>query len=102
MKTGFIVLFTFATATALLAGYITPYDNTKTPALSLPKAYECALVALGSATNQFHCLSASVQTTFDTRGEWFFTFYSTNSSPKPKYVTVEFSGKIHIEDLLLR
>lgn len=72
------------------------YDSSKPPSLLLPAAYERATAALGSATNQFHCISASVETTFSTNGEWFFTFYSTNS--QPKWVTVEFKGKVHVQN----
>ena len=96
-----LVFFSFATfATALFATLITPYNNAKPPGLSLPVAYERAANALGSATNQFHCISAKVTTDFGTDGEWQFTFYSTNS--RPKWVTVEFNGKIHIEDIMNR
>lgn len=89
-------------AMVLYATSFVPYNNAKPPTLSLPDAYERAVTALGPATNQFHCVSASIQTSFGTDGEWFFTFYSTNSQPKPKWVTVEFNGKIHVEDMLLR
>lgn len=85
---------------ALFASFITPYDNAKSPTLPLPLAYERAMTALGTSTNQFHCISADIQTSFSPDGEWFFTFYSTNS--KPKWVTVEFNGKTHVEDILLR
>jgi hypothetical protein len=56
--------------------------------------------ALGSMTNEFHCLSANVTTDFASDGEWQFTFYSTNS--KPKWVSVEFDGKIHVENIMMR
>lgn len=97
-----LTLFIATTALILYAGPFVPYNNAKAPTLPLPDAYERALVALGSATNQFHCVSASIQTFYGADGEWLFTFYSTNSPPKPKWVTIEFNGKAHVEDLFLR
>jgi hypothetical protein len=97
-KTGLIILSFGAITTAVFATFITPYGNAKPPSLSLPIAYERAMTALGVATNQFHCLSAQVTTDFGADGEWQFEFYSTNSPPRPKWVSVEFNGKIHIED----
>ena len=93
-------LFVYLFAEILFASPIIPYNNSKPPGLSLPLAYGDAMMALGSATNQFHCVSANIATTFSPTGGWFFTFYSTNSTPK--WVTVEFNGKTHIEDIMLR
>ena len=90
----------FIVATVLFANAIIPYDNATPPGLSLPVAYEDATTALGSMTNEFHCLSARITTDFSSKGEWQFTFYSTNS--KPKWVSVEFNGKVHIENLMMR
>jgi hypothetical protein len=58
-------------------GTIVGYDNTKAPSLSLPAAYDCAMSALGSS-----------------EGEWYFTFYPTNSAAVPKLIAVEFNGKV--------
>jgi hypothetical protein len=104
MKLRHVVLVVLAFSTTLLAGFIIPYDNAKPPSLSLPAAYELAATALGSTTNQFHCISATIYTdaVVSPHGGWLFTFCSTNKPPKSKYVTVEFIGKIHIEDTLLR
>jgi hypothetical protein len=102
MKRKLILLITFGTATVLFADYIVPYNKAKAPTLPLPDAYQRAMAALGAVTNQFHCINASVQTSFDPDGEWFFTFYSTNSQPKRKWVTVEFGGKIHVENTIIR
>jgi hypothetical protein len=52
------------------------------------------MTALGSATNQFHCVSANITTTFTSEGEWYFTFYSTSSNSPPKFIAVEFNGKV--------
>lgn len=79
--------------TILFASVILPpYDKSKLPGLPLPVAYEYAVASLGSATNQFHCVSAEITTSFSSAGEWYFTFYSTNSTPK--FVAVEFNGKV--------
>jgi len=87
-------------AIAVSASISIPYNNAKSPSLSLPLAYNQALQALGPLTNDFHCVAANVETSFSRDGEWFFTFYSTNA--KPKWISVEFTGKIHVEDILLR
>jgi hypothetical protein len=100
MKIRPIILICLAFTTALFASITIPYNNAKPPSLPLPDAYERATTALGAATNQFHCISASVATSFSPDGEWFFTFYSTNS--RPKWVTVEFNGKTHVEDIIIR
>jgi hypothetical protein len=84
------------------ATFITPYNTSKPANMPLPTAYAYAMSYLGSATNQFHCLSAKITTDYGADGEWQFTFYSTNAQPKHKWVTVEFNGKIHIEDVMNR
>ena len=100
MKLKLTLLTFLALTTVLFASLSIPYNNSKSPSLSLPDAYGRATTALGSVTNQFHCISASVATSFSPDGEWFFTFCSTNS--KSKWVTVEFNGKVHVEDVILR
>jgi hypothetical protein len=76
-----------------------PYDNAKPPSLSLPAAYELAATALGSATNQLHCVSATTDRYYSDAGEWFFTFCGTNKPPQFRYVSVEFGGKVHAQAL---
>jgi hypothetical protein len=100
MKVKLSIFIIIAFPIIVFASLSVPYDNTKKPQLALPVAYEKAMAVLGPATNQFHCVSATVQTSFSPEGEWFFTFYSTNSTPK--WVTVEFKGKVHVEDILVR
>ena len=101
MKKLFLTLSILIVITSVIfAAFIYPYNNAKPPGIPLPVAYERAANALGAATNQFHCVSATIATSFSPDGEWFFTFYSTNS--KPKWVTVEFNGKIHVENFILR
>jgi hypothetical protein len=93
MKTKLAVILCFAFIVALYASLnLPPYDKSKSPSMSLPEAYGRAVAALGPETNQFHCISANITTTFSRDGEWYFTFYSAN--PTPKYVVVEFSGKV--------
>jgi len=70
--------------------------------MSLPGGYELAVKALGSSTNQFHCISGVIAgsgfSTAIAGPTWFFTFCITNTPPKYKWVTVGFDGKIHVED----
>jgi hypothetical protein len=101
MKPLYAFLILLAFTTVLFATEFISYDNAKPPSLSMPAGYELAAAALGSATNQFHCISASISTDFGIPG-WFFTYCSTNTPPKYKWVTVEFGGKVHVEDILLR
>ncbi len=72
--------------------YRTAYDNSKPPTLSLPVAYQLAVAALGSATNQFHCVGAFITTGFGAP-RWEFTFYNTNTTPVLKCMTVDFDSK---------
>lgn len=96
MKTTTVLTTTFIlAATTLFASFILPpYDKSKPPGMSLPAAYQCAVNALGSETNDFHCVSAVITTTFTAEGEWYFTFCSTNKTATPKLVAVEFNGKV--------
>ena len=98
MKSRMTLLIFLTTTIIVSASFIIPYDKAKPPTLSLPAAYERAIVTLGPATNQFHCINATVTTFSSPAGEWLFTFYSTNS--RPKFVTVEFNGKTHVQDII--
>jgi hypothetical protein len=100
MKTRLFILSSIVVSMVLFASPIFLYDKSKPPRVTLPLAYSQAVNALGQATNEFHCVSAAVTTDFGPDGEWQFTFYSTNS--RPKWVTVEFNGKIHVEDVMNR
>jgi len=100
MKRALASLTILGISTALFAGLFIPYNVAKEPALLLPTAYNQALTALGVETNKFHCVSASIETSLSPDGEWRFTFYSTNLTPK--WVTVEFNGKIHVQSTLKR
>lgn len=85
-----LVLILILCASAILP----PYNKSIAPSLSLPVAYEAAITALGPATNQFHCISANITTQFRAEGEWYFGFYSTNSTVRPKFIAVEFNGTV--------
>ena len=101
MKAYLTPLIIVAGTMIALASFVAPpYNNSKPPSLSLPTAYERAMNSLGTATNRFHCISAKVATTFSADGEWSFTFSSTNGVTK--WVAVEFNGKTHIEDVIIR
>jgi len=92
----FLGLLVFPTAVlASLVGQ--PYDKSKSPTLPLPSAYQLAVAALGSTTNQFHCVGASITTDFGAP-RWSFTFYSTNSPPRWKCMTVDFEGKTEADN----
>jgi hypothetical protein len=94
MKIRYILLSLLALSIAVFAAEAPPYDVSNPPSLPLPAAYQLAVASLGSATNQFHCVRATVSEEFGTPG-WDFTFCSTNKPPKYELVTIEFTGKIH-------
>ena len=100
MKLKLSILTFLVLSFVVFASVRVPIDYAKRPSLALPAAYEQAMQALGPSTNQFFCIAASISTSFSSDGEWFFTFSSTNSISK--WVTVEFNGKTHVEDLLIR
>ena len=58
-------------------GYLGIYDGGTPPPVSLPEAYQIALIHIGPATNSFYCLSASCVDDKGHRG-WTFTFGNTN------------------------
>jgi len=99
MKMRYILLGLLVVSTVVLARIVVPWDNTKTPTLPLPVAYQLAVTKLGSATNQFHCVSARLSNDFGGPG-WYFSFYSTNAaSVIPRFFCVEFDGTVIEEDL---
>jgi hypothetical protein len=91
MKTRYILLSLLAVSATLLAGPFVPYDSTKPPSLSLPVAYELAAKTLGTATNQFYCSGARLDTDFG-KPMWSFTFSTTNTPPHFQSVWVYFDG----------
>lgn len=73
------------------------YDESKPPSLPLPVAYEKAMTYLGQATNQYHCVRASVSNRLVRDGEWDFTFAAstpTNGVPNNKQIVVCFDGTV--------
>jgi hypothetical protein len=73
------------------------YDESKPPSLPLPVAYEKAMASLGQATNQYHCVRASVSNMLVRDGEWNFTFATstaTNGAPSNKQIVVYFDGTV--------
>jgi len=99
MKTRLILILALVFTTISFASLVfRPYDKSKPPTLSLPLAYDRAVVALGNETNEFHCVSATITTTFSPDGEWYFAFYSTKSNAIPKFIAIEFNGKIHLDN----
>jgi hypothetical protein len=75
-----------------------PWPEAKPPRLSMPDAYPCAIAALGTATNQFYCTSASCYSYSDTSqyGWWKFEFCNTNDYHKR--VLVSFNKKVRVEE----
>ena len=103
MKTRYILLGLLAVTTVVFAGSYWPWDNSKPAPISLPTAYDRALIALGSETNQLHCISAQVSTDFRNDGGWKFVFFYTNTPPKTKIVYVDFVGdQTHINPVIVR
>jgi hypothetical protein len=101
MKTRYILLAIVASTPILFAApMLRPWDSTKSLGISLPAAYAQATTALGSATNQLHCVGATISTHFSPEGEWCFTFCTTNQTPKFKFVGVRSDGKVHVQDTL--
>jgi len=91
MKTRFILLVLLAVSAILFAGPAVPYDTTKQPSLSLPVAYELAAKTLGTATNQFYCSGAQLDTDFG-KPMWSFSFSTTNTPQHFQSVWVYFDG----------
>jgi len=83
-----------------------PYDGKIPPKLNIDAAYTKAILALGTATNQFHCVSATCLnhlTTFgSSEGEvhygWTFVFSDTNGNPKNVYVYFDKASTVQVED----
>ena len=102
MKLSHTLLILVASATVVFARAMLPYPDAEPPSMSLPAGYELAVKALGSSTNQFHCICATVAGPGFTDAipgpAWSFTFCSTNTPPKYKWVTVGFSGKTDVKD----
>jgi hypothetical protein len=90
-KSLLLVLLALA-LTSLASLVMPPFDTSKPPKLPLPDAYQFAMMAMGSATNEFHCAGASITTDFG-NPRWSFMFCSTNKNKLTRWMTVDFSGK---------
>ena len=102
MKKRYLLLIVLAACSVVLAGGVWPWDTAKPAPITLPVAYDRALVALGALTNEFHCFKAQVTTELSNNGEWQFVFYSTNTPPKSKMVYVDFNGHTQIDPAIFR
>ena len=97
MKTRYILLGLATLATAVFAQVSGPkggpnYDSSKRPTLPLPTAYQFAVAALGTATNQFYCVEAHLTEDWGPPQRWSFTFSSTNRTQK--IMVVDSKGKV--------
>jgi hypothetical protein len=72
------------------------WPDNKRPRLALGDAYHCAVLALGSATNEFYCVGASCLISRSPDGEWMFCFFSTHGLRKTAFVF--FDKTTRIED----
>jgi hypothetical protein len=96
MKPRYVILLLLASSTLLFASLVIPCDKSKPPAVSLPDAYQQAMIGLGTRTNQYHCISATIPDVVPpvvTPPAWLFTFYSTNTPPKKWMAYVEMNVK---------
>ena len=96
MKRVIIILTVLGLATGLVFARRIMWPDTKPPRLSLPDAYGCAISAIGTATNQYHCVRASCLISRSPDGEWMFTFCSTNGAFKTAFVF--FDKTTRVED----
>ena len=99
MKTRITLLILLFCAGILVASNRV-YNPAVPPKMPLDQAYDMAVCSLGVATNEFHCVGASLAAHYSNDGEWLFDFSSTNATQK--WVTVEFGGKTHIESVVVR
>jgi hypothetical protein len=71
------------------------YSPSSPPPLTLSQAYRMALTNIGSATNSFHCVSAScLEMTNNGETGWNFSFFNTNG--QRGRVVVYFDGEVEI------
>ncbi|MGN6554053.1 MAG: hypothetical protein ACTHLW_10070 [Verrucomicrobiota bacterium] len=94
MKRFIVILAIFGLATCAVFARRIFWQPEKPPRLSLPDAYACAVGALGSNTNQYHCVSASCLISRSPDGEWMFSFYTTNGASKTAFVFFDKTTRI--------
>ena len=71
-------------------------DKKQAPPVALPDAYRAAATALGSATNEYHCMSAAFMGSYCQPGAWFFHFSSTNGTEKTVIACPD--GSVRVQD----
>jgi hypothetical protein len=95
MKRSIIVfsILTIVCSVAFAARWMV--DQKQAPPITLPDAYRLATIALGSATNQFHCTAARFVGEQCAPGSWKFEFYSTNGTLKTVYACADSSTRVY-------
>jgi hypothetical protein len=84
------IIIAVLTIVASVAFAATWFNDPKVaPTVPLPDAYRQAMIALGSATNTFHCTEAQWQRP----GWWRFSFYNTNGVLKTVDADRVFDGQ---------
>jgi hypothetical protein len=94
--TRYIIVFTALTivcSVAFAARWM--IDPKQAPPITLPDAYRLATTALGSATNQFHCINARFVGEECAPGSWKFDFYNTNGALKTVYACPDCSTRVY-------
>jgi hypothetical protein len=86
MKRLIIILLALVITTTLVFARLMPYNRKQPPRLPLQDACSLAMTALGTATNQFYCLSAQTMVARSPDGEWLFEFTNTNGAEKHVFV----------------
>jgi hypothetical protein len=84
-----------------------PYDKKIPPKIGLDAAYGKAVQALGMATNQFYCVSATCLDYLGMMGSsrgvseygWTFVFSNTNGSSTNVYVSFNKDSTVWVGDL---
>ena len=82
-----------------------PYDGKTPPPVKLDEAYSKALSALGDATNQFYCVSATSLNHVPRTGflgavdkGWMFVFSNTNGTSKSVCVYFDKTTAVDVQD----
>lgn len=70
------------------------WRDSEAPRLALPDAYACAAVALGPATNEYHCVRAICLISMSPGGEWWLSFFSTNGTQRTAIVFFDKTTRI--------
>ena len=92
-----ITLLVLIVATGAAFAYVFRWEPQVKPALILPEAYNLATQALGSITNDFHCLGANCQVS-GLGPNWNFSFSNTNGTLKTVFVYFDTKIKPQVLD----